>query len=150
MKLNNLERAIGSGFFTGYIPVASGTFGSLAAVLIYLIPGFENPTIMIFSISVFTILSISLGKKFESIYGKDPKQFTIDEFVGQWISLLFIPKIIWLITCVFIIWRFMDIVKPFPARQLEKIKGGWGIVLDDIISGFYTLVVVHILITLLL
>ena len=146
MKLNFVEKLIGSGFYSGFIPFAPGTFGSFVALLIYLIPGFENPTILLFVISLFTVLGISLGTKFESIYGKDPKQCTIDEMVGMWISLIFIPKKIWFIAFAFVIWRVLDIIKPFPANISEKLNGGIGIMLDDIIAAFYTLVIIHIII----
>ena len=146
MKLNFVEKLIGSGFYSGFIPFAPGTFGSFVALLIYLIPGFENPTILLFVISLFTVLGISLGTKFESIYGKDPKQCTIDEMVGMWISLIFIPKKIWFIAFAFVVWRVLDIIKPFPANISEKLNGGIGIMLDDIIAAFYTLVIIHIII----
>lgn len=145
MKLNLIEKLLGSGFYTGYVPFASGTFGSLAAVLIYLIPGFENPTVLLLSISIFTVIGVNLGTKFEKIYGRDPKECTIDEFVGTWISLLFLPKNVLFISGAFIIWRLFDIIKPFPANSVEKIKGGWGIVLDDVISGFYSFIVIQII-----
>ncbi|VAX23080.1 Phosphatidylglycerophosphatase A [hydrothermal vent metagenome] len=146
MKINAFERTLGSGFYTGYIPFASGTFGSLFALAIYLIPGFENPTILLTLISLFSIIGIYVGSKFEKVYGKDPPQCTIDEFVGMWITLLFVPKYIWYIVFAFIIWRILDIVKPFPVNILEKIKGGWGIMLDDIVAGLYSLILVHIII----
>jgi phosphatidylglycerophosphatase A len=145
LKLNLIEKIFGSGFFTGYIPFASGTFGSLAAVIIYLIPGFENPTILLLLISIFTVVGVNLGSKFEKIYGKDPKECTIDEFVGTWISLLFLPKNLVYVLGAFLIWRFFDIIKPFPANYVEKIKGGWGIMLDDIIAGFYSFIVIQII-----
>ena len=146
MKINLLERLLGSGFFSGYIPIAPGTFGSLVALAIYLIPGFENPTILLTLISLFSIIGIYTGNKFEKVYGKDPAQCTIDEMVGMWITLLFIPKYIWYILIAFIIWRILDIIKPFPANIVEKIKGGWGIMLDDIVAGIYSLILVHIII----
>ena len=145
MKLNLIEKILGSGFFTGYIPFASGTFGSLAAVIIYLIPGFENPTVLLLLISLFTVIGVNLGSKFEKIYGKDPKECTIDEFVGTWISLLFLPKNLVYVLGAFLIWRVFDIIKPFPANYFEKIKGGWGIMLDDIIAGFYSFIVIQII-----
>jgi phosphatidylglycerophosphatase A len=146
LKISVFEKALGSGFYTGYVPFAPGTFGSLVALMIYLIPGVENPTILLMLISLFTVLGISIGNKFETLYGKDPKQCTIDEMVGMWITLLFIPKKIWFIIVAFIIWRFLDIVKPFPANIAEKLNGGLGIMLDDIIAGIYALTILHIII----
>jgi phosphatidylglycerophosphatase A len=146
MKINIIEKIIGSVFFTGYIPIASGTFGSFVALVIYFIPGFENPTYMILAISLFFILGISISDKFEKIYGKDPKQCTIDELVGTWIALLFVPKTLLFVSISFVLWRISDIIKPFPARQLESLKGGLGIMIDDIIAAIYSLIVTHIII----
>ncbi len=147
MKLNLIERILGSGLFSGYSPVASGTVGSLFALFIYFIPGFENPTILLFMISLFTIIGINIGNKFEKFYGKkDPSQCTIDEFVGTWISLLFVPKTIIYVVSAFILWRILDIIKPFPARLIEKLKGGWGIMFDDVMSAIYSLILIQIII----
>ena len=87
---------------------------------------------------------IYTGSKFENVYGKDPSQCTIDEVVGMWISLLFLPKTIIISIITFFIWRILDIIKPFPARNFEKLNGGLGIMMDDITSGAYTLIIVHV------
>lgn len=146
MRLNFINKLLGSGFYTGYVPVASGTFGSLAGLIIYYIPGFENPVILIPAIIVFSLYGIYVGTEFEKVYGKDPAECTIDEVVGMWISLLFVPKILWVSALVFLIWRLFDIVKPFPARRLEKLEGGLGIMIDDIVSSIYVLLLVHLFI----
>ena len=146
MQLNFINKLLGSGFYTGYIPFASGTFGSLAGLIIYYIPGFEKPVIIIPAIIIFTVYGIYVGSQFEKVYGKDPAECTIDEIVGMWISLLFLPKILWVSIAVFLLWRLSDIIKPYPARQLEKLHGGTGIMIDDIISSFYVLLLVHLFI----
>lgn len=145
MKLNFFEMLIGSGFYTGYIPFASGTWGSLAALIIYLIPGFEKPVVIIPAIIVFIILGIITGNKFDVIYGKDPAECTVDEIVGMWISLLFLPKTFLVVTAAFFLWRAFDIIKPSPARQAEKLPGGLGIMMDDIIAGLYSLLLLHLI-----
>ncbi len=146
MKLNIYEKAFGSVLFSGYFPFASGTVSSFVAVLIYLIPGFNNPIFMLAVIVVFTILGWNIATKFENVYGKDPSQCTIDEFVGTWISLLFVPQKLIYLVLAFIIWRMLDIIKPFPAKQLENLSGGSGIMLDDIVSSIYSLTLIHIII----
>lgn len=147
-KLNFFEKIIGSGFYTGYVPFASGTFGSLAGLIIYYIPGFEKPIIIIPVTILFIIYGIFVGSKFEKVYGKDPSECTVDEVAGTWISLLFVPKIWWVSLIVFFLWRLSDIIKPFPARRLEKLEGGLGIMIDDIISSLYVLLLVHLYINL--
>jgi phosphatidylglycerophosphatase A len=141
LKINLFERFIGSGFFTGYFPIASGTVGSLAALIIYLIPGFEQLFVIIPSIVIFMVYGIYVGTKFEAEYGKDPAQCTIDEVVGMWISLVALPKTFTIVAIAFILWRILDIIKPPPARNLERLKGGLGIMIDDVISGIYTLII---------
>ncbi len=146
MKINFFEKLLGSGFYTGYVPFASGTFGSFAALLIYYIPGFEKTFILIPAIIIFIFYGIYVGTKFEKLYGKDPAECTIDEVVGMWITLLFLPKKIVFSIIAFFIWRIFDIIKPYPARQLERLNGGLGIMIDDIIAGIYSLIVVHLIV----
>ncbi len=145
MKINWFDKLLGSGFFTGYIPYASGTFGSLAALLIYYLPGFENPAVLLPSIIIFTFYGIYVGNKFEKIYGKDPAECTIDEMVGMWITLLFLPKTLAVSLLAFLAWRISDIIKPAPARKLEELKGGLGIMMDDVVAGIYSLIAVQLI-----
>lgn len=149
MKINKFELFIGSGFLTGYIPIASGTFGSFIATLLYLfIPNFEKPYIIFPVIVITFVYGIYISQKFEMKYGTDPAQCTIDEFAGTWISFCLIPKKLILVALAFVIWRLLDIIKPFPARKAEEIKGGLGIMLDDVVSGIYTLIIMEIIILL--
>ena len=146
MKINFFEKLIGSGFYTGFFPVASGTIGSLAALIIYLIPGFEQLFIIIPFTLIFIVYGIFLGNKFETNYGKDPAECTVDEVVGTWISVIALPKTLWIIVTAFFVWRILDIIKPPPARNLERIKGGLGIIIDDVISGIYALIIMHLIV----
>lgn len=145
-QINWFENLIGSGIYTGYIPIASGTFGSFAALLIYLIPGFENPEVIISVTILFFVYGVFVSGKFEKKFGKDPAECTVDEFVGMWISLILLPKDIVIIAAAFFLWRILDIVKPFPASRLEDIKGGWGVMLDDVMSAVYSLIIMHLIV----
>ncbi len=144
--ITNLYKIIGSGFYSGYLPKAPGTFGSFVALIIYLIPGFENPIVIIPAIIFSILIGIPIGNYFERIYGKDPGYFTLDEFIGTWVTLLFVPKEMLFIIPSFLLWRVLDIKKPFPANKAETIRGGLGIILDDVISGMYSLIIIHIFI----
>ncbi len=144
--MNFFEKLLGSGFFTGYFPFASGTFASLIALLIYYLPGFENLYIILPVTLLFFLIGIYLGNKFEKIYDKDPAECTIDEMVGMWISLILLPKTIAISLVTFFLWRSLDIYKPFPARSVEKLNGGLGIMIDDVISGFYTLIIMQLVV----
>jgi phosphatidylglycerophosphatase A len=145
-QINWFEKLIGSGFYTGYIPIASGTFGSLAATVIYIIPGFERLEIIIPATVLLFLYGLLVSSKFETVYGKDPSQCTVDEFVGTWIALIALPKTLLIVLTSFLIWRVLDIIKPFPARTSEKLPGGLGIMTDDVISGFYSFVIVHLIV----
>ncbi len=146
MKINSIDKFFGSGFYTGYSPFASGTVGSFAALLIYYIPGFENLYIILPLTLIFFLYGVYVGNKFEKVYGKDPSQCTIDEVVGTWISLILLPKTVFISLTAFFIWRILDIIKPQPARKMEKMQGGLGIMMDDVVSGIYTLLIMHLLV----
>jgi phosphatidylglycerophosphatase A len=145
-QINLFEKVIGSGLFTGYIPFASGTFGSLIATLVYFIPGFEKLYVIIPAIILLFLYGVFVASKFEKVYGKDPSECTVDEVVGTWIALIALPKTILIALTSFLIWRILDIIKPSPARESENLKSGWGIMMDDVVSGFYTLIILHLII----
>jgi phosphatidylglycerophosphatase A len=146
LKINFFEKLLGSGLYSGYSPVASGTVGSSVALAIYFIPGFENLYIILPVSALVFLYGIFLGNKFEAVYGKDPAECTVDEVVGTWISLIALPKTIAIAVSTFFIWRILDILKPPPARDLEKKSGGFGIMIDDVISALYTLIIMHVVV----
>jgi len=140
-------RVIGSGFFTGYIPIASGTIGSFVGLLFFLIPGFAESSVHLPAIGVMFLIGLRAANAMEKSYGRDPSVVTIDEIVGMWISLAFLPKTIFVITTAFFLFRFFDIVKPYPARRFDEMSGGFGIMMDDVIAGIYANVVIQLLIS---
>lgn len=143
--MNKIHQFFGSGFYTGYIPFASGTFGSAAALLVYwFIPQMQDWKILLLLSFLMSVYGFYVGNLFEKAYGKDPAECTIDEVAGMWIALLTLPKTIPVAIITFFLWRAIDIVKPFPARQAEALPGGYGIMMDDIIGGFYTLVLMKL------
>jgi len=160
-----LQKVFATGFYSGYVPWASGTAGSLVAVLIYLIPGFEAPFVLVPAIVIFFVLGAHASARVAEVEGNrmikttavaksvfsggvsgepDPSIVVIDEIVGMWVALLFIPKTLAAIGLAFVLFRLLDIVKPFPARRLEQVPGGWGIMLDDLAAGLYANLVCRI------
>jgi len=136
---------IATGFGIGYLPGAPGTYGALLAIIIY----FFLPNPIIYYI-MFLILAIILGilaaKVAEKYFGKkDPSQVVIDEMLGMWLALLNSSNKWFYILGAFLFFRFFDILKPFPIKKIEKIGGGLGIVLDDLMAGIYTLIILQIL-----
>lgn len=143
---DRLKIFFATGFLTGYFPVASGTFASFVALLMFIfIPDFSEPYILIPVTLLFTFLGIYTSDFAEKIYGFDPPQVVIDEFAGMWLTMFFVPSTFVLSSIGFVLFRVLDIIKPFPAKQSQSLKGGFGIMLDDLIAGFYSLIILHLL-----
>jgi len=90
-------------------------------------------------------ISIWSATKGEEIFGEDGKQIVIDEVTGMVISLLFVPKEMKWYVIAFFLFRIFDIIKPPPARGVEKLKGGWGVTLDDVVAAIYANVTLHLI-----
>ena len=134
---DRLYRMIASVFYIGYLPVAPGTLGSLAALLLYYFIC-RNTITMTAVILIATILGFITAGKVEKMFGeKDPGEIIIDEFAGMLISLYRLPPTMGYVIAGFLLFRFFDIVKPKPIHDLEKLKGSLGVMSDDIIAGVY-------------
>lgn len=132
-------------FYIGYLPIAPGTIGSLAALIPYYFIC-NNPALMTAVILAVSILGFMTSGRVEKMFGeKDPGEIVIDEFSGMLISLYRIPPAMGYVVTGFILFRFFDIVKPKPIKSLEKLKGGMGIMSDDIIAGVYTNIILQVI-----
>jgi phosphatidylglycerophosphatase A len=138
-------------FGIGRLPGGPGTWGSLAAVLLWLaLARFISPTSQSVMLAVLAAAAVALGipaatRVARASGTKDPQFVVIDEVAGQWITLLFVP-VTWKTLAVgFILFRGFDIVKPPPVRQLERLPEGMGIVVDDVGAGLYALAVMQLL-----
>ena len=138
-----------SALYSGYAPAASGTVGSLVGLLFYCIPSFEHPFFLTFACSVIFVLGGLAAGKMEEYYGHDPSAVTIDEVLGMWVSLLFLPKTLFIMIAAFILFRAFDVFKPWPARVFDKMHGGWNIMLDDVVAGVYANIVIQAVIRIL-
>lgn len=148
--MNNFSRFIASGFGTGYLPKAPGTWGALGGFLIILpfyLSNFGNHDILLLSLIIlFTALGVWSANMVESEWGHDPKKVVIDEMVGFWISVVLI-KFSWFNFIVaFALFRLYDIFKPLGIRKAEKLKGGTGVMADDIVAGIYANVTLRLII----
>ena len=122
-----------------------GTWGSVAAVLLWAaFAGFLHPapTRLVIALIVGIVVSIALGVPAATIAAResgrhDPGFVVIDEVAGQWIALLGSPADWRHALIALVLFRLFDITKPFPARQLERLPEGWGIVFDDVAAGLY-------------
>jgi len=87
---------------------------------------------------VITFVGVWSSGIVEPVWGEDPARVVIDEAAGMCISLLFLPVAIKYVLCALILFRFFDILKPLFIRKMEQLPGGWGIMLDDVLAGIYT------------
>src|SRR6185369_6450458 len=134
----------------GYLPLAPGTFGTLVGVGIFWLLVRVNPLVIIVAILAVTFAGIWAGSRVEQVSGrKDPGKVVVDEVAGQMIALFPLTLLgRWSIGAVilsFILFRFFDIVKPYPANRLQDLDGGMGIMFDDLVAGVYGAVVVSII-----
>ncbi len=137
-----------TGFGSGYAPFASGTWGSLVGIVFYLL--FKNLSPSLYAVTLIGVFAISIWSSqiAETHFGKkDPGEVVVDEIIGQLVTLAFLP-FSWKLTIAgFLLFRLFDIIKPFPARWFQDhLKGGWGIVMDDVMAGVYANLVLQILI----
>lgn len=139
-----LLRLIGSGLGTGYLLPAPGTFGSVVGLGVWLLfpplAGWQQ----VILVGVAFFAGVPICAQMEAEYGHDPRQATFDEVVGQWAALILVPKTAGYLAASFLIFRVLDVWKPFPARVSQKLPGGWGIMVDDLIVGAYTCLLLHI------
>lgn len=138
------------GFGSGLAPLAQGTFGSLAAILPWLllrqlsVPLNVLVIVMGFAIGVWAcdVAGRALGVD-------DHRSLVWDEFIGQWIALL--PALLapwWAVALGFVLFRLFDVWKPWPIRYLDKhLKGGFGVMVDDVIAGVFAAVALNLVLT---
>lgn len=147
-----------TGLGLGYAPVASGTFGSAGACAIALIVWLllAGPSGWAAGLDVCWIVLALLACvgcvawgpwASEHFAGRcrkqgDPGQVVLDEWAGQWVALVAIPMVtldraLAVLAVQFLLFRVFDVIKPPPGRQMEKLHGGWGILLDDVVAGLY-------------
>lgn len=134
--------------YIGYFPVAPGTAGSVAGLVLYALlrwlqapPAVEAAVIaLLFGIGVWS------GTHAERYFGStDPGPGVIDEVVGMLITLFMLPATWGIVIAGFFVFRVLDVVKPFPARRFESFHGGMGMMADDVMSALYANVAMRIL-----
>jgi phosphatidylglycerophosphatase A len=136
--------AIATVFGVGYVPVAPGTFGSAAGLVLWWLLPHSDALLIETAIVVFVAGSWSGSVAERHFRATDPGYVVIDEVLGMLITLLFNP-VGWAGAVVgFLFFRAADIVKPFPARRLESLHGGVGIMADDAAAAVYSNVALHL------
>ncbi len=130
------------GFGSGAAPVAPGTFGTLMGVALYLLlPALSWPLYLLFLLAA-TLVGIWLCERTTRDIGvHDHGGIVWDEFIGYWITMFVAPAGWWWIIVGFVLFRFFDIVKPWPIRWLDQhVKGGFGVMIDDVLAGVMALI----------
>jgi phosphatidylglycerophosphatase A len=141
-------KVVATGFGSGFVPFAPGTAGTVVAIPIYLIFSPLSWPLYLLSALALTFLAIYVSQEAEKIFRKkDASQIVIDEIAGfLWTMFLVTPSALHVMLG-FIFFRLFDIVKPFPARLFQnRLPGGYGIVLDDVVAGIYANLLLLILV----
>jgi phosphatidylglycerophosphatase A len=135
--LSALARLIATGFYTGYAPVASGTFGTLPGVVIavamaaYLAPAAYTATLAV----IIVVCVWAADRHAAELEIKDPSVIVSDEVAGMLVAIAYLPITPLTVLAAFLLFRFFDILKPPPIRQAEALPGGIGICADDLLAG---------------
>ena len=136
--MNFVVKIIGTFGFTGYFPIFPATFASFVFILLYLlVPGGEvlaHPIVC----AATLVVSIPVATRMEKFYGNDPGCVVIDEVVGMQVILVGASGVgLWGGLISFFVFRVFDVLKPFPVNRSQKLSGGWGVVVDDVLAGVY-------------
>jgi phosphatidylglycerophosphatase A len=135
---------LGSVLGTGFIPIAPATFGTLVAVaLAWALP--KSVIIYGGALVVLFLLGVRLATVLEQRWGTDARRITIDELVGTLVGFFLVPFGLIPAIAGFLLFRFFDIIKLPFVRWFERLPGGWGIVMDDVMAGVCTNVVMQVL-----
>ena len=135
--MTTLLMAIATGLYSGYLPIAPGTWGSAVGLALFFalsrlsLPAYATVVVVLLVVGFF-----AAGAAEKILDRKDPGQVVIDEIVGMWASLLFLWRADWVVLVVaFLLFRAFDIWKFFPLNLFEGFRGGVGIVADDLAAG---------------
>ncbi|MCG6879143.1 MAG: phosphatidylglycerophosphatase A [Deltaproteobacteria bacterium] len=129
---------LGTWFGSGLLPFASGTFGTVAAVPVVALSSIFSPLISAVFLLFMILIAIWASQVVHRLLSKvDPSEVVIDEVAGFLLTMLWIPLSLKTLVAGFLLFRIFDIWKPWPARSAEKLEGGFGIALDDLVAGLY-------------
>ena len=143
--MNNILKFIATLGFIGYLPIAPGTWGTAAGLVFVML---LEPSATLYAVLIvlgFLVGTVSSTVAERVIGQTDSGHIIIDEFIGFLVSVIFVPQTYGYFVAAFFLFRFFDILKPFPVRQAERaLKGGIGIMTDDVLAGIYTNVALQI------
>ncbi len=138
---------LATGAYVGHFPKMPGTAGTLWGIhLVYIFSGY-SPLLYAVAIVIFFVLASYISGEAEKNFAtKDPGKIIIDEILGFMVAFFLFKFTLFNVIIVFLLFRFFDILKPFPISYLDKrVKGGKGIVLDDAVAGVFANIVMHLI-----
>ena len=133
-------------FGVGFFPLAPGTLASLIVVILYkfFLCDLSWSVYLLIILCLFFI-GVFVSTQYSTELGEtDPRKIVIDEACGQLIVLFQMPTSWFLLLLGFFLFRLFDIIKPYPIRKIENLRKGWGIMLDDVLAAFYTIIIIRI------
>ena len=142
---HSLTKLVATLFYTGYAPVAPATVGSaLVAVGYYIFAPSLGVVEWLAVLTAVFFIGVYAAEVMEREWGKDPAPVVVDEAVGYLVTVAFLPHSATVAIAGFVLFRIFDIAKPPPARRLESLPGGWGVVMDDVAAGVYGNLLLHL------
>ena len=145
--MNKIAEIISTVFYIGRLPIAPGTWCSFIAFLAwYLLRTYIQAEFILYASLVLFFIGVAATTIYsESIVQDDSPEIVIDEWVGQWITFTFMPVNLSNFVLGLTLFRFFDIIKPFPVKSAEKLSGGWGVMMDDVVAGIISFIILCIL-----
>jgi len=132
-------------FYLGHSPFMPGTIGSIGGLIVYFLVKY-NDILYAFSVLFLFVLGVMFAGEAEKIYKrKDASMIVIDEACGMLLALFFVPSSAFSVILGFFLFRILDILKPFPAKRLEKLTGSLGVMFDDIVAAIYTNLILQVI-----
>jgi phosphatidylglycerophosphatase A len=137
---------IATWFGCGLLPLAPGTFGTLGALPVYLVAREHGPAAVLAAAAIVTAVGVWASGIVATESGeKDPQRVVVDEAAGVLLALAWVTPSWGQVTMAVLLFRLFDVVKPFPARDAERLHGGWGVVVDDLVAGAWAAVATRLL-----
>jgi phosphatidylglycerophosphatase A len=147
-----IHRLISSCLGIGYTPKGGGTVAAIACCIAWYFArsggsgGNESAFGPVLATALIFAIGVWSANKVEAGWGKDSSKVVIDEVAGMCLTLLFTPVRWQYILCGLVLFRFFDIAKPLGIRKMEELKGGWGVMMDDMLAGLYSNIVLQVIV----
>lgn len=138
---------VATGVFAGYWPLGPGTLGTVMALpFIWFVTAWPAGLQIVFAGALLGVGVWASSRAIQILKREDAPQIVVDEVVGYLVAMIGIPFTFYWVVCGFLLFRFFDIFKPFPISLIdEKVKGGWGVMLDDLAAGIFANLVMHLM-----